>query len=315
MNVVVRLVIILALFLSGCAAVQTVNEHITFEEPGWKIGHHAEVPGQYTITEFINEKDDINNWKELATIQVFSSSWGGDSPEDAFNKVKALREKECPGVTTWNVIAKDETSILYEWQAKPCLGWPDQHEIAKILFGKNNRFVLHYAAKVRQLAPNIRTKWVSKLTKTTVEIGQAPAGLTTFEAVEVMTTKLANERVVPGYAGEAHSGDMQRTARDLVLRADSKDSPNCNSREVVNTFRAAPAILEEGTRRSWIHLLERWEIRRCGQSVMYYVWYTFNSFSDGVRVIVLPASKLQETEDKEPAFKVLRQYEAKTNRN
>lgn len=132
-------------------------------DPGWKVGYEAEIPNQHALTEFIREGDDINNWRELITIQSFNrKSWGGPSPEDSLNGLKAIREKECPGVTEWKVIEKDENSILYEWQAKPCRGWPDQHEIAKIIYGKYNRFVIRYTAKVYQLPPDTRTKWIKR---------------------------------------------------------------------------------------------------------------------------------------------------------
>src|SRR5262249_28800514 len=123
----------------------------------------AEIPKQYSIAEFIREGDDIKNWKELVTLQNYVPPWGGPSPEDALNGLKAVREKNCPGVTTWNVIARDETSILYEWQAKPCLGWPDQHEIARIIYGKYNRFLLRYTVKVDEMPPEERTKWIGIL--------------------------------------------------------------------------------------------------------------------------------------------------------
>ena len=132
-------------------------------EFGWKVGHYAEIPNQYVITEFIPEGDDINNWEELLTIQHFPPLWGGPSPEDALNKLKAIREKKCPGVTKWNIIDKDERSILYEWQATPCIGWPDQHEIARIIYRKYDTYFLHYTLKTYQMSAEQRSKWIKKL--------------------------------------------------------------------------------------------------------------------------------------------------------
>jgi hypothetical protein len=154
----------LALLLSACATLQGEVESLNFPyEPGWKVGHEAEVPRQYRIIEYVRDGDDIKNWKELYTIQNFGPPWGGPSPEDALNSLKAAREKECPGITKWNVISTDGSSILYEWQAKPCLGWPDQHEIARIIYGKYNRWVLRYTVKVYQMPPEQRDKWIRDL--------------------------------------------------------------------------------------------------------------------------------------------------------
>ncbi|SFP39912.1 hypothetical protein SAMN05216419_100234 [Nitrosomonas cryotolerans] len=170
MKNVTRVVVFLYLVLSaGCATLKTEeHEYLYFEfEPGWKAGHNTEIANQYSFTEFIREGDDINNWRELVTIQNFNrKSWqGGDSPEDSLNGLKAIREKQCPGVTKWNVIEKNENSILYEWQARPCLSWPSQHEIAKIIYGKYNRFIVHYVAKVYELSPDTRAKWIQRFTE------------------------------------------------------------------------------------------------------------------------------------------------------
>jgi hypothetical protein len=131
-------------------------------DSGWQMAHYAELPNHYGIIEFIREGDDIDNWSELLTIQNFPPLWGGPTQEDALNKLKAIRENACPEVTTWNTISKDENSILYEWHAKPCLGWPDQHEIARIIYGKSNTAILHYVQKTNQLSVEQRAKWIKK---------------------------------------------------------------------------------------------------------------------------------------------------------
>jgi hypothetical protein len=145
---------------------QTEHESLHFEVeeqtgslPRWKIGYQAELP-DHTIIEMIREGDDINNWKELLTIQNFRPSWGGAFPEDTLNILKAIRERDCQGVTRWSTIGKDEQSIVYEWQARPCRGWPDQHEIARIIYGKYNRVLLRYTVKVYEMPPEERTKWI-----------------------------------------------------------------------------------------------------------------------------------------------------------
>jgi hypothetical protein len=52
---------------------------------------------------------------------------------------------------------------LYEWHAKECLGQPEQHELARIIYGKHNVFFLHYAAKVHELTPDTRAEWIKRL--------------------------------------------------------------------------------------------------------------------------------------------------------
>lgn len=173
---ILRIVVFLCLVFSlgGCATFQTKREYLVFGfhadewEPGWKVRYSAELPNQYLI-EFIREEDDINNWNELLTIHSFPPLWGGTSPEDAFNKLKALMEKECPGAIKWNVIDKDEKSILYEWQSRPCRGWTYQHEIAKMIYGKYNTFVLRYTKKNYQMPDEVRSEWITRFSKAKIE--------------------------------------------------------------------------------------------------------------------------------------------------
>ena len=89
------MVVLVSLLVTACTV--PLHERLDFEfEPGWKLGHNAEIPNKYSISEFIREGDDINNWKELLTVQKFVLPWGGSSPEDALNGLKAIREKNCP---------------------------------------------------------------------------------------------------------------------------------------------------------------------------------------------------------------------------
>lgn len=137
--------------------------------PMWKVGYFVDKPPRYALTEFIREGDDINNWRELLTVQNFAAnSWGLSSPEETLNALMAAREQRCPGATRWNVIEKSADSILYEWQATTCQGWPDQHEIAKITYGKYNRFSYHYVAKRYQLPVDTRSKWIKTFAESTI---------------------------------------------------------------------------------------------------------------------------------------------------
>ncbi len=115
--------VLAAVLLAGYAPVSAQQEKVLFDiEPGWKVGYQAETPQGYYIIEFVRDNDDIENWKELVTVQKFFILAADSSPQQAFEKLQEIRERECPGSTTWNVIAQDTKSILYEWQAKLCRG-------------------------------------------------------------------------------------------------------------------------------------------------------------------------------------------------
>ena len=151
------------------------EEHIEFAlGKEWKVVQNAQTR-TYTILEFVRNGDTIDTWNELVTVQNFRKSHAYRSPVETFNELKATREKECPGVTQWNVIDSTERSIVYEWHAKNCLGQPEQHELARILYGEHNVFFLHYAAKVHELKLDTRAEWIKKLQAVSINSEPTPA--------------------------------------------------------------------------------------------------------------------------------------------
>ena len=136
----------------------------------WVTGNSQTIEGKYEINELIPEGETIQNWSELITIQNFASMSG--TPEQILEQLKVIREKACPGSTEWNIIDKNEHSILYEWRAKPCAGYPEQHEIARIIDGNWNRYRIAYTAKVTEIPTKKRTATIQGLSEATVEIEQ-----------------------------------------------------------------------------------------------------------------------------------------------
>jgi hypothetical protein len=134
----------------------------------WVPGFTQEKAGEFSVLELVLKGETVQNWSELLTIQNFANTKG--NPEWFFEGMKTLREKRCPGATTWNVIDKDERSILYEWRAKTCAGFPEQHEISRIIDGQWNRFRIAYTAKVSEIPAETRDAFIKSMSDATVEI-------------------------------------------------------------------------------------------------------------------------------------------------
>ena len=177
------------------------KENIEFRiSTDWQLANHFETHDA-ALMEYVRKGDDIKNWKELVTFQNFArrgnlaSRGPMPSPGDYLDALKALREKECPGATVWNTIEQDENSIVYEWQVKTCLNQPEQHEMAKIVYGRYNIFILHYAAKVYELTPDTRSQWITTFSNFNVTLGGQPENFVSdtvdvvipFAADKVMT--------------------------------------------------------------------------------------------------------------------------------
>lgn len=142
---------------------------------GWKVGRHQLIPGVLELVEFIPEADDIASWSQMFTIQNFTIAWGGPTPQLSLEQLKEIREQACPGVTRWSTLAADANSILYEWSlTAPCRGEPIQHEIAKIIFGRFNRFLIRFTLKADSIPAALRQQWLERLSGARVETRSIP---------------------------------------------------------------------------------------------------------------------------------------------
>lgn len=77
-----------------------------------------------------------------------------------YKSMKDIQEKKCPKSSTWRIISKNKESILYERQAKPCMNFSNEHEIAKIIYGRYNIFRASYTMKKYQMPVKQRSEWL-----------------------------------------------------------------------------------------------------------------------------------------------------------
>jgi hypothetical protein len=154
----------------GGAASSAPDEGVEIKlQPEWKPTFDSHTR-KLTLLEFVQEGDDAHHWKELLSVENAGAQGSSNSLEKILDHVRGYREKVCPGATTeFNVIHQDESSILYEWQAKPCLGWPEQREIGRMISGTHDWFFLHYAARGREIAPGRRAQVIEMFSAATVD--------------------------------------------------------------------------------------------------------------------------------------------------
>jgi len=143
-----------------------------FDPKEWKVGHQAEGRNQIVV-EFVLPNEKIDNWTELLTMQVFRKPRTVEAIEDLVVKMHQDISKRCPGMV-WNVINRqfasetEEAGIVYEWATKDCPPDADQHEIARVVYGRFNIFRLAYVAKTSALAPEKRERWINELSKSRI---------------------------------------------------------------------------------------------------------------------------------------------------
>ena len=176
---IVSIVFIIVL-VAGCATMQhsqSYQEGIVegFNPGEWTVGNSKADQNQ-RLTEWVRHGGKIDNWTELLTMQVLKKPVNPEPIASKVARVHADDAKLCPSGFTQNVIAQgvptdtEEASIIYEWQFTNCSPHADQHEVAKIIYGKFSIFRLAYTAKTKKLAPEKREQWIKELKDTRIMV-------------------------------------------------------------------------------------------------------------------------------------------------
>lgn len=165
-------IVLIFVLMAACAPMQrspSYQEDLMggFDLKEWAVGHQASDQNQ-RIVEFVRPGEKIDSWTELFTMQTLRKPANPDRIDVMVARAHADTSKACPSFVQ-NVIAQgfpsetEEASIIYEWKVTKCPPHADQHEVAKIIYGKFNIFRLAYVAKTEKLAPEKREKWIQDL--------------------------------------------------------------------------------------------------------------------------------------------------------
>lgn len=169
-SISIALIVVLT---AACAPIQrspSYQEFLIggFDPKEWTVGNQTSDQNQ-RIIEFVRPGEKIDNWTELLTSQVFRKPSNPEPIHALVARMHARDAKACSNGFVQNVIAQgfrtetEEASIIYEWKSQKCPPQADQHEVAKIIYGKFSIFRLAYVAKIEKLAPKKREKWVKDL--------------------------------------------------------------------------------------------------------------------------------------------------------
>lgn len=166
--------------LAGCAyTVFGEGDRLDYtlpEEEGWALGFENYTPspggGGVWLWEFVRPGQSVDDWQELVTVMRTYRDILKSKPGNYFEGLKKIREKNCPGSTRWNVIQETDDSLLYEWWAKPCMGFDTQHEIAIIKDGRRDRFLFRYTHMGADMGAGKREQWMKLLLASKVMIDE-----------------------------------------------------------------------------------------------------------------------------------------------
>jgi hypothetical protein len=144
-----------------------------FKPEEWTLASHSENKTQ-RVLEFVPPGQKVESWTELLTVQTLKKPRKPPAIDGLAASSYENLGQRCPGSVTSNVIARESgserggESILFEWSVKNCPPDADQHEVARLLYGKFSIFRVAYVAKTGALEPEKRDKWIAELSATKI---------------------------------------------------------------------------------------------------------------------------------------------------
>ena len=146
-----------------------VAERFRFQFDGrpWSEGHRGSNRFQ-SIVEFVPPGQTAQNWSELVTTQrTHDLVSKGVSAKQFVNAMK--KNLDDSGVENeWRILRDGENDVLYEWSTPGGKAHEAQHEIARVVAGVRDLHRIAYTAKVQNLPPKDRQKWVKIISRATL---------------------------------------------------------------------------------------------------------------------------------------------------
>ena len=165
-----------------------------FDGRGWAVGHRQS-NGTQTLIEYVLPGQNVENWRELVTSQVFSN---GVPLTPFVERLRASLSQGCPSLV-WNVIRQEEKTVIYEWRDSGCGGFEPQHELGRVTVDGRSLYRLAYAIKRKAaLAPETRSAWIEILARVPLAEGSVSASADTAEPsplAQMRITRALAERV------------------------------------------------------------------------------------------------------------------------
>lgn len=138
-----------------------------FDERQWQLG--ADNAKNNIFYEYVTDGQTVDNWKELVTLQMYKGRQTKVTAAEHADMFIALLNKTCGGKAVVTVLRRDPADCLFEWKINGHARISDQHEIDRVIAGKQSLIFIHYVAKTPALSAGDRRKWIDILDKAAVK--------------------------------------------------------------------------------------------------------------------------------------------------
>lgn len=154
------LAIIFLISVAGPAISLTYAEKpvLHFDNRNWEVGYEA-ANEQQSIAEYVLKGETVHSWTELFSLQTFFGLQQITTPKKFMEEMKNNMKPSLQ----WNMLRKEENDVLYEWKVTNDPEVEDQHEIARIISGKEAIYSIRYTTKKIPVSRKVRKEWIDLL--------------------------------------------------------------------------------------------------------------------------------------------------------
>lgn len=128
----------------------------------WTLGNHQE-DDNLELAEYVSGAEDVNNWTQLITFQLFKFNFPPDITPTMFAEKEVGPLKEQNYKVKFNILESSPSEAMMEFQVEEPLS-QQQDEIQRIIKTEDNKLiVLHYVIKKMDMGKEAREKWINIL--------------------------------------------------------------------------------------------------------------------------------------------------------
>ncbi len=156
----------LLIFLNACLQGEE-QLFCLFDDRAWQIGFEAEIQDE-KITELILQNENIMNWNELFTVQLFLGF-----PLSASDFVTVLERSSKESLPTqedleFKIIEKDpldifESSFIFNQNQEKATIANNEYNVGRVIKGKTTLYYLRYSTKDVNLFKQNKDAWIKRL--------------------------------------------------------------------------------------------------------------------------------------------------------
>jgi hypothetical protein len=148
---------------------------LEWDGPPWSLAYRT-LNRVQQVAEFVPPGQTAQDWQELFTVQrLLGLASKQVTPRQLLQDIHDSLRQQHPDLA-WQVIQDDDQDLIYEWRTRGDKQRSAQHEIARLVAGREDLHRLAYSKKVAQLPSVERERWIELIRRATLAESPLAAG-------------------------------------------------------------------------------------------------------------------------------------------